>query len=213
MATRLAIAGERRDFVAPIAVAIEQLKPRVFDGRGEVRVQQPRWWPSGELGLRLDRQLVPGDVLRRQTNRLLQVGQGGGHGLVGQAVHQIDVEALEAGLGHPTGGVAGLVRAVDAAKARQLLGVERLCAQGDARDARSSISVEVVMLDGAGIRFQRDFRWRRRQRVENRPERARRKEARRAAAEVHRLEMLVAVCFKLAVQVFEQRSAVVVLLQ
>ena len=105
----------------------------------------------------LHRQVVVGNVRRRQRQRLPQVGTRAVHVLVRQPVHEIQVE-----VGQPRGvqllGAARRIGGrVDAAQHLQLLRAKTLGAQGHPVHAHGRVFGEAPALDGAGIGFQGDL--------------------------------------------------------
>ena len=112
---------------------------------------------AGEGGLRLDGQLIPTQVVGFEGDRPLQIGQSILGALLGQAVHQIQVEVVEtagAGLGDRP---LGLIPPVDAAQAGQHGGGEGLGADGQAVDPGLPVGCEGAVLHRPRIGLQGDF--------------------------------------------------------
>ena len=142
---------------------------------------------DGERRVRLDGELVAGQVRRRESERLLRVGECLFDGLSRQAVHQVEVEIVEVMRGERRG-AARLSGVVDAAERLELRRIEALDAERQAVDAGRTEGGELVGLDGAGVGFQRDLRVVHQRQAgadggEQRVERLGGKQARRAAAE------------------------------
>ena len=107
--------------------------------------------------VRLDGQLVPAQMGRLQGNGLLQIRQRLLPALPRQAVHQIQIEIIEAGLTRRLGGADRFVLAVNPAQCLQVRRVETLHANRQPIDAGSAVGVEPALLHRARIRLQRDF--------------------------------------------------------
>ena len=86
-----------------------------------------------------------------------QVEQGVLDALLGQAVHQVEVEIVEAGSAGHVGGANGLVAIVDAPQRLEFGFLEALHADGQTVDAEASVGAELGLLEGAGVGFQGDF--------------------------------------------------------
>jgi hypothetical protein len=95
-------------------------------------------------------------VRRREGQRRVQVGLQQRHGLAGQCVHQVDVEAVE-GIGRLGHRGARLGRVVHAADGAQAVVVKALHADRQARHAGSAEGAEALALEGAGVGFERDL--------------------------------------------------------
>ena len=94
---------------------------------------------------------------RRQLDGLAQVGQGVVRGLVGQAVHEVHVEVVEAGCACHVRGADRLVAVVYTPQGLELGGLEALYADGQAIDAGLPVRLEFLLLEGPWVGFQSDF--------------------------------------------------------
>ena len=84
--------------------------------------------------------------------------------LTRQCPHQVQIEVVEASSLHGLNRNAGLIAIMHAAQPLQLSIVKSLNTQTDAIHTRRAIGLETIVLDRAGIRFERDFSvWRQRQ--------------------------------------------------
>ena len=92
-----------------------------------------------EHRVRLERQLVAGDMGRLQTNRRLDVGLRHLERLAGQRVHDVDVEVVEARRGRLGDTATYVVAAVDSPDGLQTVVVEGLCADRQPIDARGAV--------------------------------------------------------------------------
>ena len=112
--------GICRDFVLRVTVLGQQrLAGFLYVPQGVVFRQHRRLIP--EHRVRLQRQLIPGNVRRLQRNGLAQIAQGIVQRLIGQTVHQVEVEVIEPGLPRHARRTHGFVTVVDAAKGLKLL--------------------------------------------------------------------------------------------
>jgi len=109
-----------------------------------------------EPGVRLERQVVDGQVRRAQRQRDVQVAAQLREALLRQRVHQVEVEGLEEA-GRRLDRGAGLRRVVDAADALQRRVVEALHADRQPRHPGRAIGLEALALEGAGVGLQRDL--------------------------------------------------------
>ena len=80
-----------------------------------------------------------------------QVEQGVLDALLGQAVHQVEVEIVEAGGARHIGSADCLVAIVDAPQRLELGFLKTLHADGQAIDAEAAIALEFGLLEGAGV--------------------------------------------------------------
>ncbi|MCY1411947.1 hypothetical protein D9M71_273430 [compost metagenome] len=94
---------------------------------------------------------------RAQRDGLAQVAQGVVQRLVGQAVHQVEVEVVEPGIARHVGGANGLVTVVDAAQGFELGLLEALDADRQAIDAQLPVGFELLLLERSGVGFQGDL--------------------------------------------------------
>ena len=106
----------------------------------------------------LQRQGVEGDMLRRQGCQSLDGVLPLGEGLVGQAVHQIEVDIVETGGAGCLERFDGSVGGVAAAQQSQQAVVQALHADAEAVDALAQQSATGVGVQVAGIGFNSDFR-------------------------------------------------------
>ena len=128
-----------------------------LDVPGGVLVGDAARGAGGEQGVRLQGQLVVRDMRRLQRERALQVGAGAGQVLAGQGVHQVEVDVVEAGVLGQLHRRLGLAAVVDAAQSLQAAVVEALDAEAQAVDAGSEVTLEAVVLGGAGVGLERDL--------------------------------------------------------
>ncbi len=177
----------------------------VFLGqRGRARV---------EYGVGLERQLIPGQVLGCERHRLIQIGHGLGIVLIRQAVHQVQVQVVEAGAARHVDGAEGFAVVMDAAQRLQMLGVETLDANRQAVDARQPVVAKLGLLEGAGVGFEGDFdvigeRHALVQRLQKTVEGGGRKQARRTATEEDRRQRpggQAIECLQVLLQILDQR--------
>ena len=94
------------------------------------------------------------------ANALLDVGERRVERLPGQAVHEVEVDVVEVLLRDPDR-APRLVRVVDAAQRLEVRIVEALDADGQPVDPRGTEVAELLRLERARIRLQRDLRIRR----------------------------------------------------
>ena len=73
-----------------------------LDARGRVGIGKTGGRAGVEHGIRLEGQLVPGQVLGAEAGRRLDVGERRGACLARQRIHEIEVDVVEAGV--PGGG-------------------------------------------------------------------------------------------------------------
>ena len=138
----------------------------------------------------LERQVIERQVRRRERERRGEIGFGLGDRLLRQRVHQVEVDVAE-DRERRFGGAPRLVGVVHAAERLQVLRVEALDAERQAVHAGRAIAGELLALERARIRFQRDLgvgreRHARANAREQPVDRRRGEEARRAAADEHR---------------------------
>ena len=151
--TRLAVS---RHLVLAVVRRRQQLLASVLNIRqGILDWQQRR--PFVEDGIGLDRQLVPGQVRRGKTQGGLQIRGGGDGGLLWQAVHQVDIEAVEPGRAGVFDGRPGLVAVVDSPQGLQASIVEALYPQRQAGDAGGPEGCKFPCFGAAGIGLHGDF--------------------------------------------------------
>ncbi len=140
------------------------LQPGVLEARHALAVHLPDDVLVGALGrepvkkrVRLDGELVVGNMAHAMIKRLLEVGERAAERLPGQAVHEVDVDALEAGGTrhfHRPVRAAGIVDTADTLQCRV---VEALNPDGQAIDTGVAIAGETLRLGTARIGFQRDL--------------------------------------------------------
>ncbi|MNF68715.1 hypothetical protein D3C84_505800 [compost metagenome] len=156
MPCRLAGLGVGGDLVLGVAVLGQQGLAGFLDVPENVVLgHHGRLVP--EHGIRLHRQLVPGQVGRALGDGKAQIAEGILDGLVRQAVHQVQVEVGETGGARHVGGADGLVTVVDAPQGLELFRLEALHADRQAVDAQRPVVAELGLLEGAGVGFQGDF--------------------------------------------------------
>ena len=94
---------------------------------------------------------------RRQFNRLAQVAQRLCQRLIGQAVHQVEVEAAQPQTARQARGAFGLFRPVDAPKTLELAVAKALYPDRNAINARPLVLDEAVSFDCPRVGFHGDF--------------------------------------------------------
>ena len=147
--------GEGRGFVVGVAGSGQARLDRVLHvGAGVGRGQFGR--EGGEARVRLERQLVAGQVGRRKGECGLDIGQRFGLRLPGQAVHQIEVEALEM-FGGERRRDPRLGAAVDAPEGREMAVVEALDPERQAIDAGGAEAGELRRFDRSRVGLERDL--------------------------------------------------------
>ena len=156
MAGTAAISGIGRNLVLGVATGGQTLQPgflnrpeNVFLGqRGRARVKH---------GVGFQRQLIPGQVLRGERHRLIQIGHRLGVLLIRQAMHQVEVQVVEAGAARHVDGAERFTVIMDAAEGLQMFGIEALDADRQAVDAGQPVVAKLGLLEGAGVGFEGDF--------------------------------------------------------
>ena len=113
-------------------------------------------WRVAEGCVRLQGKLIGADVLHAERQSSLHIGQRVCGILLRQGIHQINIDALENAAGFFDGG-AGFICRVNAPQRGELVVVETLHADGQAVDACAAEALEFVVVERAGIGFQRDF--------------------------------------------------------
>ena len=140
-------------------MAVAARGQRLLDGvlhlRRQVGVGQRRRLEE-EGGVRLQRQVVGGEVRRAEGRRRRDVGARLLERLPGQGVHQVEVGVVEV-LQGKFDGVPRLVRVVDAPEGGEVARIEALHADGKTVDAGGAVAGKAARLGGAGVGFQRDF--------------------------------------------------------
>ena len=106
--------------------------------------------------VRLQGKLVGADVLHAERQSSLHIGQRVCGILLRQGIHQINIDALENAAGFFDGS-AGFVCRVNAPQRGEFAVVETLHADRKAVDACAAEALEFVVVERAGIGFQRDF--------------------------------------------------------
>ncbi|MNZ83191.1 hypothetical protein D3C78_1019130 [compost metagenome] len=94
---------------------------------------------------------------RAQRDGLAQVAQGVVQRLVGQAVHQVEVEVVEPGIARHVGGANRFVTVVNAPQGLKLGLLEALDADRQAIDAQLPVGLELLLLERPGIGLEGDF--------------------------------------------------------
>src|SRR5690606_38901722 len=154
---RLAIRlGVGRGFILPITVGSKQRLAGFLDVPENVVFRQyGRLVPEHSVGF--DGQLIPGQVGRLLGNGNVQVVERILETLARQAMHQIEVEIVEASRAGHVGGAYRFVTVMDAPQCLELVGLETLHADGQAIDAQAAVVAEFGLLEGTGIGLQGDF--------------------------------------------------------
>ena len=96
---------------------------------GESSVHRQNGWSPGKLGFSLECELIPADVFGFQCNCCAQIGPRSGAGLLGEAIHQVQIDVAESGITRFCVAADYLLGIVNSAKPLQLGIVERLRAQ------------------------------------------------------------------------------------
>jgi len=148
--------GVGRYLVLGITLGTQQRRTRFANGVDHRLGRQYRA-AAIELGIGFDGELIPGDMPGIQGDGLLEVGNCLRLSLPGQAVHQIQIEIIEAGLSRCFGGVNRFVLAMNPAKRLQMCRIKTLHANRQPIDAGRPISLEPALLQRARIGFQRDL--------------------------------------------------------
>ncbi|MNI30002.1 hypothetical protein D3C73_838310 [compost metagenome] len=148
--------GIGRDFVLCVTVFGQQRLPGLLDVPQRVVFRQCRRLVP-EHRVRFQGQLIPRQVCRFQGDGCAQVGQGIVQGLIRQAMHQVQVEVIEAGLPRHAGGTYGFVAIVNPAQGLEFFLLEALDADRQAVDPQFPVRHELVLLERTRIGFQRDF--------------------------------------------------------
>ena len=145
-----------RDFITRVAAGLQQGMTGVLN-IGQHLVIRQRRRVKCETGIRLDGQLIPGQMRGFQCQRGFQIAQRVGHTLAGQAVHQIEIEIVEAGFDGPFRRAPRFQLAVNATEPLQLRGIEALHANRQAIDAGLAKALELARFGGAGVGLHGDF--------------------------------------------------------
>ena len=117
----------RRGFIVYVAGRAQLGIDQVPDVRGQLIVWKLRRMTM-EQGVRLDRQMIKGDVRRRDVPRGRDVGARVGNGLAGQRIHQIQIDVAE-DFERGKRGLPGFVLVVNASERAEKPRVEALHAQ------------------------------------------------------------------------------------
>src|ERR1041384_5425775 len=179
-------ASEGRSLVVLVTRGAELLFDDELHVGGDV-VLGKRGRLAPEHGIRLESQLVRGNMRQSEAQGLVQIGPRHCGGLSGQRGHDVDVHVVEA-CERRLDGAARLAGGMDPAERVEHAIVEALHADGDAVHAGAAEAAEARRLDGAGVRFERDLGLRverepRAHAGEQRVDRLRREEARGAATD------------------------------
>lgn len=110
-----------------------------------------------KLGVGFQRQLVPGEMLRRQGNGLLEICQSQLRGLPGQAMHEIQIEIIKARLTRLGHRVKRIFTAVNAPQGLELFLMKALDTQRKTIDTRLSVGRKAAPLEGPWIGLEGDF--------------------------------------------------------
>ena len=119
--------------------------------------------------VRLQRQLIPGDMVRLLIDRATQIVDGFHDTVIRQRVHQVDIDIVKIGVSGDANRIHDLVRAVYSSQPGQCIIAKALRTQRQAVDACISIIREARGFDRARVRFKGDFGGR--HQVEARPDR------------------------------------------
>ena len=98
-----------------------------------------------------------GNVIGPQIDGLFQIGKRFIQILPRQAVHEIEIQVVEADFMRRADRLAGIMSRMDASQALQMSIVEALDTDREPVDAGGAVAVETFPLKGAGIGFHRDF--------------------------------------------------------
>ena len=109
----------------------------------------------------LQGELVPRKMLRIEGKRLINIFHGLLRCLLGQAVHEIDIEVIESRRSGFTDGSHRFVAGMNSPQRTQLSGAETLHPQRQSIDTGFPITNEPLLLGRAWIGFQGDFNRRR----------------------------------------------------
>ena len=109
----------------------------------------------------LQGELVPRKMLRIEGKRLINIFHGLLRCLLGQAVHEIDIEVIESRRSGFTDGSHRFVAGMNSPQRTQLSGAETLHPQRQSIDTGFPITNEPLLLGRAWIGFQGDFNARR----------------------------------------------------
>ena len=110
-----------------------------------------------KFGIGLQRQVIKRNVFGGQRTQRAQIVFRLGRRLLGQGVHQVEVDVVEPGGPRPSQGLSRFIGPVNAAEGFQVSGIEALHADGQAVDAGLSIPGKIFRVGGAGIGLERDF--------------------------------------------------------
>src|SRR6202008_2097124 len=143
----------------------------------------------GEARPRLRLELVAGEVLRLELERVVEVGLEVGGGLARNPVDEIERDVVESGITEMMHAPPDVVRTGNTLEHLEERRPERLGADRDARDAGVTQRAGELRRHGLGIRLDGDLLGRR-ERFEQALEIRQRGEGRRAAPEEDRLERL-----------------------
>ena len=185
-----AAAGVGRYLVLFVAEIREQRLAAQLDVGGRILVRKIRGRPGMKDCVRLQGQLVPGQVLRFQRGGGPEVRERRGDRLPGQRKHEVQVDVVEARTACGADGPGYVTGPVDPAQPGQRLVVEALRAQGEAVDSCLAVTFRIAALHRSRVGLQRNLGLRAqresfRDRVDQRRDLRWRKQARRAAAQEH----------------------------
>ncbi len=156
MAGAVAALGIGRNLVLGVAAGGQPLQPGLLNRPENVFLGQ-RGRARVEHGVGFQRQLIPGQVLGCERHGLIQIGHRLGVLLIRQAVHQVEVQVVEAGAARHLDRTEGFAVVMDAAKGLEMAGIEALDANRQAIDARQPVVAKLGLLEGAGVGFEGDF--------------------------------------------------------
>ena len=101
--------------------------------------------------------MVPGQVRWLPGQGRFQIGEGIFRILTGQAVHQVQVEIVEAGLAGRFDGPVRSPGIVNTSEGFQMQVVETLYAEGQPVDSGGPERFEATLFEGAGVGLEGDF--------------------------------------------------------
>ena len=154
------------------------------------------------------------DVRRQKRTGAAHVRECLVERLLGQRVHEIEVEIIKTGRAQLIDGAVSVLGTMDAAEPRERMRREGLRSQRHAIDAGGAVAREAPTLDGSGVGLERHLGIdgdpaARRECLEQACECVGREQARRAAAEENGLDWAAAEIRKLRLEVTDQRVDVV----
>ena len=128
---------------------------------GIIHFRNAGWRFGREQGVRFQRELIMRQMLRIQREGLLDIIQCHGQGLLGQGIHQIQIDVAETGVLSADHRRPSPLGVMDSAQALKAAIIETLHAETQAVHAGREITGEAVVFGGTGVAFQGDFAIRR----------------------------------------------------